>query len=539
MQVCLVTGGNSGVGLMTAIGLAKLGNHVFIACRSANKAAKAIDYIRQTTGNENVKFLPLDLASLDSVRKCVKLFNGYNLPLHILVNNAGIFNNRGTTNEGFELIWGTNYLGHFLLTYLLLEKLQKSAPSRIIMLASDLALSPSGIDWNLLVKRTPLNFLKLYAVSKLCLLLLTRELSGRLNNSQVTVNAIHPGFVQSNITIWHRLSKYLGLGISSEAGAYSTLACATSPNYQNISGKFLDSHAQEIILPEIAQNQELSQQLWECSLLWAGCNQQQNTKKINYDGSDEIWGPNSLSLSSNEIAEISQYIFDNIILKIPTKIFLEQVVKSCIRFDIGSLFVILLQVFTRCFYMERHLDSPVILQLCEDKNLLERLNAHLGDNLVLWRSELWVNYPAQQLIPFWHQDSYSKLLEGNGKTINAYIALTEVNEYNGFEYIPNIYLKSCQIKGTDPFSGNNFFEIPDEVAKKAIPVVLRPGEFVLFTNTLLHRSIRNNSGKVRLSLTLRLTQPGVKVLPGYTSNYQKPVILQSQNSVDLKRMPEK
>ncbi|HEY9798820.1 MAG TPA: SDR family NAD(P)-dependent oxidoreductase [Leptolyngbyaceae cyanobacterium] len=527
MQVCLVTGGNSGVGLMTAIGLAKLGNHVFIACRSAKKAEKAINYIRQTTGNQNVTFLPLDLASLDSVRRCVKLFNEYNLPLHILINNAGIFNSPGTTKEGFELIWGTNYLGHFLLTYLLLEKLQNSAPSRIIMLASDLALSASGIDWDLLVKKTPLNFLKLYAVSKFCLLLLTRELSQQLNNSQVTVNAIHPGFVQSNITIWHRLSKYLGLGISPEAGAYSTLVCATSPDYQNISGKFLDHQSQEIILPKLAQNQELSQQLWERSLLWAGCHQQQNTKEFYYDGTDEIWGTNSLSLSSKEIAEITQYIFDEVLSKAPLKILLKQVVKSFIRFDIGSLFIICLQMFTKRFYMERHLDSPLILQLCQDKNLLEKLNAHLGDNLVLWRSELWVNYPAQQLIPFWHQDSYSKLLEGDGKTINAYIALTEVNEYNGFEYIPNIHLKKCQIKGTDPFSGNQFFEITDEVAKTAIPVVLRPGEFVLFTNQLLHRSVRNNSGKVRLSLTLRLTQPGVKILPGYTSNCQKPVILQS------------
>ncbi|MEH1977935.1 SDR family NAD(P)-dependent oxidoreductase [Nostoc sp.] len=528
MQVCLVTGGNSGVGLMTAVGLAKLGNHVFIACRSANKAAKAIDYIRQTTGNQNVTFLPLDLASLDSVRNCVKLFNDKNLPLHILVNNAGIFNRRGTTKEGFELIWGTNYLGHFLLTYLLLEKLQESAPSRIIMLASDLALSPSGIDWNLLVKKTPLNFIKLYAVSKLSLLLLTRELSQRLNNSQVTVNAIHPGFVQSNITIWHRLSKYLGLGISSEAGAYSTLICATSPDYQNVSGKFLDSHTQEILLPKVAQNQELSEQLWERSLLWAGCNQQQKTKKINYDGADEIWGPNSLILTSNEIADITQYIFDQVLRKLPIKILLKQVIKSFIRFDIGSLFIILIQVFTKSFYMERHLDSPVIWQLCQDKNLLERLNAHLGENLVLWRSELWVNYPAQQLIPFWHQDAYPKLLKGDGKTIHAYIALTEVNEYNGFEYIPNIYLKDCQIKGTDPFSGNHFFEISDEVAQKAIPVVLRPGEFVLFSDRLLHRSVRNNSGKVRLSLTLRLTQPEVKVLPGYSSNCHEPVILQSQ-----------
>lgn len=528
MQVCLVTGGNSGVGLMTAVGLAKLGNHVFIACRSANKAAKAIDYIRQTTGNQNVTFLPLDLASLDSVRNCVRLFNDNNLPLHILVNNAGIFNRKGTTKEGFELIWGTNYLGHFLLTYLLIEKLQKSAPSRIIMVSSDLALSPTGINWDLLVKKTPLNFIKLYAVSKLCLLLLTRELYQRLNNSQVTVNAIHPGFVQSNITIWHRLSKYLGFGISPEDGAYSTLVCTTSPDYQNISGKFLDSHTQEIPLPKIAQNQELSQQLWERSLLWAGCNQQQNTKKINYDGSDSIWGPNSLILNSNELADITKHIFDEVLPKLPIKILLTQLVKSFLRIDIGSFVVILFQGLTRSFYMERHLDSSVILQLCYDKNLLEKITAHLGENLVLWRSELWVNYPAQQLIPFWHQDSYPKLLKGDGKTIHAYIALTEVNEYNGFEYIPNIYLKDCQIKGTDPFSGNHFFEIPDEVAKKAIPVVLSPGEFVLFTDDLVHRSVRNNSGKVRLSLTLRLTQPGVKVLPGYTSNCQKPVILQSQ-----------
>ena len=528
MQVCLVTGGNSGVGLMTAVGLAKLGNHVFIACRSPKKAAIAVDYIRQTTGNQNVTFLPLDLASLDSVRNCVKLFNENNLPLHILVNNAGIFNHKGITKEGFELIWGTNYLGHFLLTSLLLEKLQKSAPSRIIMIASDLALSPSGIDWDLLVKKTPLNFLKLYAVSKLCLLLLTKELSQRLNNSQVTVNAIHPGFVQSNITIWHRLSKYLGLGISPEAGAYSTLVCTTSPDYQNITGKFLDRHTQEIPLPKVAQNQELSQQLWERSLLWAGCNQQQNAKKINYDGTDGIWGPNSLILNSNELADITKHIFEEVIPKLPIKILLTELAKSFFRFDIGSFFMILFQGFTRYFYMERHLDSPVILQLCQNKNLLEKLTAHLGENLVLWRSELWVNYPAQQLIPFWHQDSYPKLLKGDGKTIHAYIALTEVNEYNGFEYIPNIYLKDRQIKGTDPFSGNHFFEIPDEVAKKAIPVVLRPGEFVLFTDRLVHRSVRNTSGKVRLSLTLRLTQPGVKVLPGYTSNCQKPVILQSQ-----------
>ena len=527
MQICLVTGGNSGVGLMTAVGLAKLGNHVFIACRSANKAAKAIEYIRQTTGNQNVEFLPLDLACLDSVRSCVRLFNDKNLPLHVLVNNAGIFNKRGTTQEGFELIWGTNYLGHFLLTYLLLEKLQKSAPSRIVMVASDLALHPSAINWNLLVKKTPLFFLSLYAVSKLCLLLLTKYLAQEFNNSQVTINAVHPGFVQSNITIWHQMSKYLGLGISPELGAYNTLVCATSPDFQNISGKFLDNHAQEIPLPEIAKNQELLQQLWERSLLWTGCSKQQNTHRPNYDGTDSIWGPSSLMLDSDELADITKYILNEVLTKLPIKIVLNHLFKSLLRLDFGSLLVLLIQVIKKSFYMERHLDSPVIFNLCQDKVLLEKLTEHLGEDLVLWRSELWVNYPAHQLIPFWHQDSYPKLLKGNGKTLHAYIALTEVNEHNGFEYIPNLYLKNYQIKGIDPFSGNQFLDLPDEVTKKAVPVVLCPGEFVLFTDNLVHRSMRNNSGKIRLSLTLRLTQPGVEVLPGYTSNSQKPVILSS------------
>jgi|GEM_PF-19264 len=525
MQVCLVTGGNSGIGLMTSVGLAKLGHHVFIACRSATKAAKAIEYIRQTTGNQNVTFLPLDLASLDSVRNCVTLFNDQNLPLHILINNAGIFNRRGTTKEGFELIWGVNYLGHFLLTYLLLEKLQKSAPSRIIMVSSDLALSPRDINWDLLVKRTPFNFLNLYAVSKLCLLLLTQELSQRLNNLQVTVNAIHPGFVQSNITIWHHLSKYLGLGISLEAGAYSTLVCATEPDYQNISGKFLDSQSKKIPLPKIAQNPEILQELWERSLFWTGCHQQQNVQKINYDGNDNICGPNSLNLSSNELADITKNILDEVLPRFPKKIIFTQLLLALIKFDWGSFYLTILQMLKKSFYMERHLDSPVILQLCHDQSLLEKLAEHLGENFVLWRSELWINYPAQQLIPFWHQDSYPKLLKGDGKTIHAYIALTEVNEYNGWEYIPNIYAKNCQIKATDPFSGNHFFEIPDEVAKKAIPVVLQPGEFVLFTDHLVHRSLRNQSGKVRLSLTLRFIQSTVEVLPGYTSNYHKPVNL--------------
>ncbi|MEY3869371.1 MAG: hypothetical protein RLZZ338_3262 [Cyanobacteriota bacterium] len=523
MQVCLVTGGNSGVGLMTSVGLAKLGYHVFIACRCQKKATSAIAYIRQTTGNQNIEYLPLNLASLESVRHCVKLFKERNLPLHILVNNAGIFYGRGLTEEGFELIWGTNYLGPFLLTYLLLDKLQESAPSRVIMVSSDLALKPTQINWGLFVKETPLNFIELYNQSKLCLLLLTRKLAQELTN--ITVNAVHPGFVQSNITIGHRFSKYLGFGISPEKGAYSSLLCATSPEFELITGNFFAQTGKEITLPILAQNTHLCQELWEKSLLWTGGNQAVKEERINYDGSDEIWGPYTLKLNQDELARICAQIFKEVLPKPPLKVLLIQALKSLVRLQFGSIMLLIIQCYKRQFYMERHLDSAVVLQVCQDENLLKILKTYLGEDLKLWRSELWVNYPSRRLIPFWHQDIYPNLLTGEGKTINIYIGLTEVRATNGFEYIPKSEVKKCQVKITDPFSGNHFFQVPKEVEDHAIAVVLDAGEFILFTDKLVHRSVYNRSGKVRLSLTLRVAQPSIKILPGYTSNYHEPVIM--------------
>ncbi len=93
------------------------------------------------------------------------------------------------------------------------------------------------------------------------------------------------------------------------------------------------------------------------------------------------------------------------------------------------------------------------------------------------------------------------------KSINVYIALTEVNEGNGFEYIPNLQLPTdVSVKMKDPFSGNRFFDLSEDLEQQAVPLVLRPGEFVLFTDQLMHRSVRNTSGQVRLALKLKRTQ---------------------------------
>ncbi len=542
MQVCIVTGGNSGVGLSTALGLAKLGYHVFIACRSQKKAMGAIEHIYQITGNPKVEYLPLNLASLESVRQCVQIFKSRNLPLHILVNNAGIFHHRGTTQEGFELIWGTNYLGHFLLTYLLLDKLQASAPSRIVMVSSDLALKPKTINWDLFTKSTQLNFLEAYNQSKFCLLILTNYLAHYLQQSksikqdnqiqdnqiqanQVIINAVHPGFVRSNITIGHRLSRYLGLGISPEQGAYSSLLCATSPDFALVTGKFIDPKGQEIMLPSLVENQDLGRELWERSLDWTGENQDIKSiekQRIIYDDTDGIWGPYNLKFTPEAMAEISHHIFQKILPYPPPKTLLLQALKSLIRLQFGSIILLVIQCYKRQFYMERHLDSEAVWKICIDAGLLQVVKEHLGEDLQLWRSELWVNYPSGQLIPFWHRDIYPHLLHGTGKTINIYIALTEVMATNGFEYIPVDRVDNCRVKIIDPFSGNHFFQVPQEIEQTAIPVVLKAGEFVLFNDQLVHRSVYNRSGKVRLSLTLRVAPSTMKFLPGYTSNYQKP-----------------
>ena len=517
-KACIVTGGNSGIGLMTAVGLANLDHHVFIACRSAAKGVRAVNYISSRTGNPHVEFLPLDLSSLNSVRDFVQLFKKKQLPLHILVNNAGVFNARGTTQEGFELIWGINYLGHFLLTNLLLEKLKSSESGRIIMVSSDLGLRPTSIKWNLLVKKTPLNFIELYAVSKLCLLLLTTELARRLSDTNVTVNAVHPGFVQSNITLGHRLSKYLGLGLSSQDGAFSSLTCATSDAFAGVSGRFFGHRGKEIRLPLLAKDAELMKQLWNRSWTWTGCDTQKNTASTQHHAAG-IWGPYSLALNTAEIDAIAKTVFKDVLPKPPRRFLLLRLLGFLGKFQLGSCLILLIQCLKKEFHMERHLDSDAVRALCQDENLIQKLKEHLEKELILWRSEFWVNYPSQQLIPFWHQDSYPKLLQGTGKTINVYIALTEVNARNGFEYIPSSQAQDVLMKKTDPFSGNHFLKLTENLEQQAVPVILRPGEFVLFTEELIHRSVRNTSGQVRLALTLRVTEPSVRIVPSYNPNY--------------------
>src|SRR5947209_12961537 len=135
-QTILITGANTGIGKATAAALAARGDRLYLACRSEAKTQEAIDEIVGETGNKDLHFLPLDLGDLDSVRACAAEFLAEDVPLHVLINNAGVAGLRGMTDSGFELAFGINHVGHFLLTNLLLDKLKASAPARIVNVSS-------------------------------------------------------------------------------------------------------------------------------------------------------------------------------------------------------------------------------------------------------------------------------------------------------------------------------------------------------------------------------------------------------------------
>ena len=164
----LITGANTGIGKETARALAARGARLYLACRSEPAGRQAIEEIADQTGNRALELLALDLGDLDSVRRCAEAFLATGEPLHVLINNAGVAGSRGMTASGFERMFGTNHVGPFLFTGLLLDRLRSSAPARIVTVASAAHYNATGIDWNA-VRRPTRSFtgMREYSVSKL------------------------------------------------------------------------------------------------------------------------------------------------------------------------------------------------------------------------------------------------------------------------------------------------------------------------------------------------------------------------------------
>lgn len=271
-KVVLITGANTGIGRVAARALALQGAHVFLACRSREKTEPVLQEIaRLSQGKAKADYLPLDLGDLASVRNCAALFLAHELPLHILINNAGLAGQKGLTASGFELAFGTCHVGHFLLTQLLLDRLKTSAPARVVVVASKAHAQAKSIDFAALRNPTAsLAALQEYAVAKLANILFAAELSRRLQGTGVTTYALHPGVVATDV--WRsvpwpldRLIKYFM--ISTEQGAATTLYCATSPVVANDSGLYYDNC--RVATPTaVARDITLAKRLWEESEAW-------------------------------------------------------------------------------------------------------------------------------------------------------------------------------------------------------------------------------------------------------------------------------
>ena len=199
-KTVIITGGNSGIGLETAVDLAKRNAKVILACRSVEKGEKAVVDVKKRSGNNNVVFVQLDLASLDSVRDFAAKILEDVPQIDILINNAGVMMipERRLTKDGFEMQFGTNHLGHFLLTNLLLERI-KEAPSARIVNVSSIAYRNGVIDIDDLNSERSYAPIAVYCKSKLANILFTHGLAKRLQGTNVTANALHPGGIRTGL----------------------------------------------------------------------------------------------------------------------------------------------------------------------------------------------------------------------------------------------------------------------------------------------------------------------------------------------------
>ncbi|MBP6631021.1 MAG: SDR family oxidoreductase [Kofleriaceae bacterium] len=270
----IVTGANTGIGKVTALELARAGAQVDLACRSAAKTAPVVDEIKRVTGNDAVRFYPIDLTDLGSVRACADALLAEPTPIHTLINNAGMAGLRGQTAAGFELAFAANHLGHYLLTRLLLPRLTAAAPARVVNVSSRSHYQAKGIDWAAL--RQPSKSytgMTEYAVSKLCNVLFAKELARRTEGTGVTTYALHPGVIASDI--WgRRMPRPLAwlatrFMITTEQGALTTLHCATALELAGASGRYYDDR-KEKRPSRLADDAALATELWTRSAEWVG-----------------------------------------------------------------------------------------------------------------------------------------------------------------------------------------------------------------------------------------------------------------------------
>jgi NAD(P)-dependent dehydrogenase (short-subunit alcohol dehydrogenase family) len=281
-RLAIVTGANSGLGQVTALELARAGARVVLACRNLQKGEDAWRVIATAVPHPKLELEELDLASLDSVRAFAERFRGAHDRLDLLVNNAGVMATpRRRTADGFELQFGTNHLGHFALTGLLIETMRGRDDARVITLSSSPAYRIGRIAFDNLGGDRRYSRWRAYAQSTLASLLFMLELDRRLRAAASTTKSLgaHPGYAATNLQfagppladrlVMHVLNRVIAQ--SAEMGALPTLYAATQPGlkggtYVGPDGFFEQrGHPTRVVPHRAAQDENVARRLWEVS----------------------------------------------------------------------------------------------------------------------------------------------------------------------------------------------------------------------------------------------------------------------------------
>ncbi|XP_012677185.2 retinol dehydrogenase 13 [Clupea harengus] len=287
-KTVVITGANTGIGKETARELARRGGRIIMGCRDMEKCEAAAREIRGKTLNKQVYARHIDLASIKSIKAFVQKIKEEEERVDVLINNAGVMRcPPGKTEDGFDMQFGVNYLGHFLLTNLLLDKLKGSAPSRIINLSSVAHVGGEvnfdDLNWD----HRKFDTRKAYSQSKLAIVLFTRELAKRLQGTGVTVNAVHPGVVATDLgrhTGLHQsqlssivLSPFFYLFVKSPTlGAQSSVYLAVAKELEGTSGRYYDAMTEKDPAPH-ALDENTSERLWDASIALLGLNSTQTS----------------------------------------------------------------------------------------------------------------------------------------------------------------------------------------------------------------------------------------------------------------------